>query len=244
MQGRGVPEPRGVAPTLPLSAGTWRETLADAVDVVAADFGQFAHTACELPIDFDLEPLLLQFAISTGVIRHDHVALLSLHRLLLKSLGQAHVVPVETWDHLRAFGVTKQILLGRKATWIERGRADFGAEYSMRPHELVERTNSGQFSVSTLVREAPLVSQFPGPQISDYLNFFEAARARGERSRKIGISKAKTGEHSSWYPNETSYVTIAIVAHDGMFVRLGHFTVKRYGRNVPSSLRPFSLASI
>ena len=120
MQGRGVPEPRGVAPTLPLSAGTWRETLAD---VVAADFGQFAHTACELPIDFDLEPLLLQFALSTGFIRHDHVPLLSLHRLLLKSLGQAHVVPVETWDHLRALGVPNQILLGRKATWIERGHA-------------------------------------------------------------------------------------------------------------------------
>ena len=44
----------------------------------------------------------------------------------------------------------------------------------MRQHELVERTIYVQFPVSTLVREAPLVSQFPGPQISDYLNFFEA----------------------------------------------------------------------
>ena len=62
------------------------------------------------------------------------VAVTGLLRLLLRAIGEEHVVPKETWDALKQFGVTKQVLklLGCKATALDRGRADQGA---MLPHE-------------------------------------------------------------------------------------------------------------
>jgi len=112
------------------------------------------------------------------------------------------------------------VLLGRKATHLERGHADTGAPTGWRANEFIERSNSGHFSASSHTRELPLAGADPGAQITDWLNLFEAARAKGGGA--------------SWYANPCCYATVVIAAFDGMLLRLGHMTDESNMCNVGS----------
>lgn len=194
------------------------------------------HCEVQLPIAFDFEATLLQYCLSMGYIQREHVALLSLTRLLLRAIHQEHLVPAAKWDVLKRYNVTQQTLLGRQATYLSRGRADGAAEF-MGPSEYVRNTNSGNFSVSTIKSESPLASSAPGPKEEDYLNLFEAARAHGG---KVSYHPTKLGQPSLLNPSVL--VTVAFGALDGMLIKQGHMTDEQSLCNIGSLDHPVSAA--
>ena len=129
-----------------------------------------------LPLRLSFEPLLLQYCLSLGTIKEEHVALLSLKRLLLRSIQAEYLVPPEAWDLLRDFGVTKQLLFGRGSTYFNCGR---GGSAHHDPAKFTEATNSGSFSVTTLKKAIPAAQTAPGPVIEDFLNLLEAGLTVG-----------------------------------------------------------------
>ena len=132
----------------------------------------------DLPLDLSFETKLLQFALSTGIIEPSHVHLVGLTRMLLHVIGEEHLLPLRAREILKSYNLTKQIRLGRAATCIDRGFADKHSA-GMHQKEQIAQTNSGAYSISTLVADAPLASALPGPQESGYLNMLEAAKVRG-----------------------------------------------------------------
>jgi hypothetical protein len=203
----------------------WRTSLSAGVAAVAVDLEQYPQNEHELPVDIEFDALLLNFGIKTGIIAEDHVAVLSLKRLLLKAIGEEHIFPKETWDKLRSFGVTKQVLLGRKATYLARGLSA-SRSTNAAPHEICATSNGGDFSVSTLQQENPMLPASEGPQIHDFLNFYEVARS------STGLSASWCEFFHLWsisnchyrYPNKENYTTLCVMAYDGMLTGVGHMT--------------------
>jgi len=227
------------------SDDAWRVAIAGLVeDEMKRGEAEHVNFQHDLPLCLDLAPALLQFALQTKVVSESHVAVASLTRLLLKALCCEDLVPRETWNALKAFGVTKQVLLGRKATYLERGLADYGA-HSLTPAEFVSQTNSGQFSVAILALEAPLASAEPGPKEEGYLNMLEAARTLGENCSyhpPLTDGAASDQALGKVARDKNVKVTLAIIALDGMMVKLGHKTDERNMVNVGAYNNPVDVA--
>lgn len=170
-----------------------------------------------LPLRLSFEPLLLQYCLSLGTIKPEHVALLSLKRLLLRSIDAEHLVPPEAWDVLRDFGVSKQLLFGRGSTYFDCGR---GGSTHHDPSTFTEATNSGSFSVSTLKRAIPAAQTAPGPVIEDFLNLLEAGPT--------------VGCGATFSPSSNVVVTYACLLSDGMLIKNGHTTDENKMVNVGS----------
>ena len=188
----------------------WRAGLVAGVQQLAAEIEEGGEDV-ELELDLDLVPLLLQYALSSGMLAEDHVAVLSMKRMLLRAFRMEHAVPPEVFENLKSFGVTKQKRLGRKATYLDRGRSEAGLSPGWQAADFFALTNGGGYGVRTIINEMAAAPAEPGPQITDYLNMLEVARSR-------------RGFGSTWAPNSSTCVTLGVAAFDGMLTRLGHVT--------------------
>ena len=101
--------------------------------------------------------------------------------------------------------------MGRKATFLDRGRSEAGLSPGWQAADFFALTNGGGYGIRTIKYEMAAAPAEPGPQITDYLNMFEVARSR-------------RGFGSTWAPNSPTCVTLGVAAFDGMLTRLGHVT--------------------
>jgi hypothetical protein len=108
-----------------------------------------------LPLRLSPAVAALQCAISTGVLREDHVAVQSMYRLCLQLFKAERSVPPETFDALRSLDETMLVNHGQSGLNMLRGKGGGQAGVHANARELADDFNSGSFHPTTIRRRLP-----------------------------------------------------------------------------------------
>lgn len=201
----------------PMESQSWHDQMRAKVLEAASESRAQGPDSDLFMIDFNFLPVLLQFALSSGVVGEDHVLLQSVERLLLRGLDMEGLISPECWRALKEFGITQQRLLGRRATHLARGRGQ-PLETNTTRREFVDSHNSGQFGARSLQQANPPVCARLGPQISDFLNALEAGAA--------------LASNVTFTSGEGRALIVGRIVQDGMLIKPGLKTDTLFLRNV------------